>query len=146
MIAPLLIGASAGLAAGAVMTFLSHIAPQFGAGNFIRDMDRPVFFSRELSRREAHYIGILMHLAFALLAGLLFAFALDRHWVPAFAFLPIVGWSFILFLVIGLILLPLEGHGFFGSKHDAWFPVDLLLTCLGWGGLFYLFMQLWIPR
>lgn len=138
-------GAAGGLAAGALITFLSHVAPQFGAGNFIRDIDQPTFFSRELSRREAHFLGILMHLIFTLFAGSVYALGVDRGWISSFMLLPILGWSLVLFLIVGLVALPLEGHGFFGVKHDAWFPVDLVFACLGWGALFFVFMRLWIP-
>lgn len=138
-------GAYAGLAAGAILTFLSHVAPLLGAGNFVRDTDEPIAFGRALSRREAHLLGVLIHLILSLFFGVLFAFGVDQGWVSRFEFLPILGYSIVLFFATGLIVMPLEGHGILGMKHDAWFPVDALITNIFWGAFYLLLIRLWLP-
>ncbi len=145
MFSTLFAGAYAGLASGAILLFLSHVAPRLGAGNFIRDLDEPRIFGHEVTRREAHLIGVLMHLVLSLVSGFLFALAVDRGWVSGFHLLPILGWSVMLLLFTGVVVMPLEGHGFFGVKHDAWFPVDAMLTNIFWALIYLGLVHLWLP-
>lgn len=132
-----------GAFAGAVMTFLSHVAPAVGAGNFIRDLDQPRIFGKPVSRREAHVLGIVMHLTLSTVFGGAFAFLVDRMVFSGFTLLPILAWSLVLALFSGGVVLPLEGHGVFGVKEDSWFPIDLVITNVMWGLLFWLMMSLW---
>ena len=134
---------AAGVSAGAILLFISHVAPYIGAGNFIRDLDRPHFFGKAMDRREAHFVGMFVHLLVSAIAGVGYGFLVDIGVVSGFGLFPLLGWSMILTLIIGGILLPLEGHGLFGVKEDAWFPVDLLLSCGFWGMLFYGIMAVW---
>jgi uncharacterized membrane protein YagU involved in acid resistance len=140
----LLIGAVAGFAAGAIMTFLSHIAPRFGAGNFIRDIDQPKVFGRDITRREAHLLGILVHLCLSLLFGLFYAYLVDAEFISGFELLPVVLYSIGLAFFTGLIIMPMEGHGFFGRKHDAWFMADVILTNVFWGLVYLALTGLWM--
>lgn len=140
----LLIGAVAGGSAGAVMTFLAHVAPAFGAGNFIKDLDRPQVFGKELSRREAHLLGILVHLCLSILFGLGFGYAVTMHWFSGFHLIPLFVYSIIVTIVTGVAVMPLEGQGFLGLKHDPWFIIDALLTNIGWALLVYLIAGLWM--
>ncbi len=139
----LVAGAYAGLAAGGVMVFLSHVAPRLGAGNYIREVFEPVVLGRILSRREAQLVGVLFHLLLSLLFGIGFAFFVGQHWLSGFFVHSLFAWSVVMTLVIGLIIMPLEGHGWFGLKHDAWFMIDAFLTNLIWGFLFLGFVRLW---
>jgi hypothetical protein len=136
----------AGVSAGAILLFLSHIAPRFGAGNFVRDLDQPVLFGRHITRREAHFVGIFVYLVFSLAFGGMYAFLVSAGIVSGFQLLPILGWSLILTIVSGGIILPLEGHGLFGVKEDAWFPVDLIITYIFWGILYWWLMSVWFIR
>ena len=139
----LLIGAVSGGAAGAIITFFAHIAPAFGAGNFIKDLDRPNIMGRELSRREAHLLGILVHLCLSILFGMGFGYAVSEQWFAGFNLVPLLIYSIIVTLVSGLAIMPWEGLGFFGRKHDSWFIIDTLLTNFGWALLVFLLAGLW---
>jgi len=134
---------SAGCIAGAILLFLSHVAPMFGAGNFLRDMDEPRLFGKFITRREAHVVGAFAHLLISGLAGAAYGALIRMNVIPDFGFLPILGWSVVLSIAMGGIILPLEGHGLFGVKEDVWFPVDLFLTNILWGILFWGMMRLW---
>lgn len=140
----LLIGACAGGIAGAIIASAAHLAPLFGAGNFIRDTDEIRIFGRGISRREAHLLGILIHLVIAVLAGAGFAYGVEQGLLSGFRILPMLGWSTLVALITGGVIMPLEGHGFFGTKHDPWFIVDAFCTNLLWGGLYILLVRLWI--
>ncbi len=133
-----------GILAGAVILFLAHLAPFFGAGNFVRDLDNPHLFGKKVTSREAHLVGALTHLIISGLFGFLFAILVDRNLVTGYTFVAILAWSAVLSLFNGGVILPLEGHGLFGIKEDAWFPVDLFLTSFAWGILFWFTMHLWL--
>lgn len=138
-----ILGLAAGVIAGAIMLFLAHIAPLVGAGNFVRDLDEPRLFGREISRREAHLVGVLVHLLMAAAFGGVYAFLAVFGVFPDFSLLPILGWGLLVTLFMGGVVMPIEGHGMFGVKEDAWFPVDLLLTHAGWAVLFWWILRLW---
>lgn len=140
----LLVGTLAGGSAGSILAFLSHIAPKFGAGNYIQDTDQPQAFGKEISRREAHFIGILVHLITTAFFGFGFALLIEMGIFPGYQYLPMLIWAVVLCLFIGLVIMPLEGQGIFGRKHDAWFTVDSLLTNFLWGHLFLVLMRLWL--
>lgn len=134
----------AGASAGAILLFLSHVAPQFGAGNFVRDIDKPVLLGRNVTRREAHFVGMFVHLVMSAVFGGAFAVFADLGVVSGFTFVPIFAWGIALACVNGLVILPLEGHGIFGAKEDSWFPIDLVITNLLWAVLFWWLMRLWL--
>jgi hypothetical protein len=139
----LLAGAYAGGMAGVILTLLAHVAPFFGAGNFIRDLDEPCVFRHMLSRREAHLLGVFVHLLVCTSAGILFAYAVGRSWLPDFQVIPMLAYALLLLSFLGIVVMPLEGHGFFGRKHDAWFVLDVFLTNFAWGGLYLVLIRLW---
>jgi len=140
----LLTGAVAGISAGAIMIFLSHIAPRLGAGNYIRDIDNPQLFGRGISRRESHLLGVLVHLCLSILFGIGYAALVDNNLVTGFSFWPIVLYSLAVSLFVGIFVMPVEGHGFFGMKHDRWFMIDILLTNVFWGLLYFGLVRLWM--
>lgn len=140
----ILIGVITGVLVGAILLFAAHLAPMFGAGNFVRDLDEPVLFGRALSRREAHLLGVLVHLSMSALFGGAYVFLVDLGILSGYDLLSIIGWGVIMSFVLGGIVFPLEGHGLFGVKEDAWFPVDLILTNIAWSILFWWTIRLWV--
>ncbi|MBU2509372.1 MAG: hypothetical protein ABII13_02595 [Patescibacteria group bacterium] len=133
----------AGLSAGGILLFLSHIAPLFKAGNFVRDLDQPVLFGKTITRREAHFVGIFTYIVLSAVFGGLFGFLVNLGVVPDFSFIPIIIWGVVLTVLYGGIIMPIEGHGFFGLKEDTWFPIDLIITNLLWAILFWWLIGLW---
>lgn len=142
----LLVGAIAGMAAGTILAFLSHIAPNFSAGNFIEDTAQPKLFGKKVSRREAHLVGLLVHILLSGFFGFAFALSVELGWLSDYAYVPMLIWVAALTLFTGLVVMPLEGHGLFGRKHDAWFAVDALITNVLWGHLFLVLLRLWMLR
>lgn len=126
------------------MLLFSHVSPYVGAGNFIRDLDEPRLFGREVTHREAHVFGMLVHLLVSAVWGGGYAVLVAYGVVDGYAILPILAWAAILFVVMGGIVLPLEGHGLFGLKEDKWFPIDVVVTNVLWAVLFWWLMHLWI--
>lgn len=139
-----IIAVAAGLSAGVVTLFLAHAAPWLGAGSFVRDIDRPMLFGKTVTRREAHLMGIAVHLACSAVFGGVFGLLVHLRVIPGFEYLWAMAWGVVLAVGIGTVILPLEGHGFFGLNEDAWFPIDLLLSSVLWAMLFAWFVRIWI--
>lgn len=139
----LLVGLEAGLAAGTILAFFSYVAPRFGAGNFVRELEPPAVRGRVLDRRETHVTGLLIHLAFSGVLGVVFAGGVRIGWIPGFTVWSVLVYSVVVAMLIGLLVMPLEGHGLFGRKHDAWFMADALITTVLWGALYLALLHLW---
>lgn len=135
---------AAGVIAGALIALLAHVAPMFGAGNYVRDLDQPRLLGKSVTRRESHLFGIVVHLVVSGFGGFAFAWSIGQGLFQEVSLLALLVWSCVICLFTGGIILPLEGHGVFGIKEDAWFPVDLVLSHLLWGVLIWFVMQLWI--
>ena len=138
------LGLAAGVIAGAITLFLAHLAPVFGAGNFVKDLDEPYLFGREISRREAHLVGVLMHLLLNAAFGGMYAYLVVAGVFADFSLMPILGWGLLFTLFMGGVVTPIEGHGVFGVREDAWFPVDLILAYAGWAIVFWWLIRLWL--
>ncbi|MEO5928042.1 MAG: hypothetical protein ABIO72_04955 [Patescibacteria group bacterium] len=135
---------AAGVSAGAIMLLFSHVAPYIGAGNFIRDLDEPRLFGREITHREGHIVGMLVHLLVSAVWGGGYAVLVAYGVVEGYTLIPIFAWGVVLFVVMGGIVLPIEGHGLFGLKEDNWFPIDIGITTVCWSVLFWWLMHIWI--
>ena len=140
----ILAGLIAGTIAGAILLLLAHLAPYVGAGEFVNDIGRMDVLGQRCTRREGQYVGILMHVLVSGGFGAVYAAFVSYHWIADFHFLHIMGWNIFLTLFVGGIVMPLEGHGLFGMKEDAWFPLDLFLTNIAWGFLFWWLIPSWL--
>lgn len=140
----ILAGLIVGIIAGTILLFLSYIAPYIGAGNFLKETKNSRIGGKRISQREGQYIGILVHLMSAAFFGMLYAAAVAFGVVSDFSFIHLLGWSGVMTLVIGGIILPLEGHGLFGVKEDAWFPLDLYITNFLWCILYWWLIPSWL--
>ncbi|MFH1973505.1 MAG: hypothetical protein ABIK13_02755 [Patescibacteria group bacterium] len=132
-----------GAISGAMLLALSHLAPTFGAGSMVRDIDRPVLLGRSVTRRASHVMGMAVYLALCAVFGAAFAVFVDLGVISGYGMIPIFAWGAVFACLHGLIILPLEGHGLFGMKEDAWFPIDLVVMSLLWAVVFWWLMQLW---
>lgn len=139
-----ILGAVAGASAGASLLLLTHVAPWFALQRVVRDIDEPRVFGKRVTRREAHLIGATVHIVISTLFGALYGHFVDQSIAPGFDVLPLLGWGGVMALVFGGIVMPLEGHGIFGVREDAWFPVDLSLTCMFWAVLYWVFTNVWV--
>lgn len=137
-------GTIAGMSAGVILAFLSHIAPRLGAGNFIPDTDKPKLFGKSVSRREAYLVGVLAHIILSGIFGAAFAACVEIGLFTDYGYVPMLVWVVALTLFSGLVVMPLEGHGWFGVRHDKWFIVDAFVTNVLWGILYLLLAHVWL--
>ncbi len=141
---PILLAGFAGIGAGGVMLFFSHIAPRFGAGKFVRDLDEMRLFGRTYSRRESHVVGVLIHLFLSFFFGAVYAFGVDQGLVADYGFWPLATYAVLVTVFTGGVIMPLEGHGVFGVREDDWFPIDLLIANILWVFLYSVIVRLWL--
>ena len=139
----ILASAASGTFAGVVLFVFSHVAPMFGAGNFIRDLDKPRIFGAAVSRREAHVVGALTHILVSGASGAMFGFLVSLNIFQGFDLISLLGWSVVMTLAIGGVICP-KGHGVW-RKRDAWFPVDLFITNILWSVLFWWMIRILLP-
>ena len=132
----------AGLIAGIIMIFASHMAPRLGAGAFVKEVDVIKCFGRTCSRRESHIIGMLVHGSLYIAAGLVYGALAEQGVVSGFGAIPLLFYAALLTVFMGGVIIPLEGHGMFGWREDHWFAVDLIIMNLVWVILFGMIMQL----
>ncbi len=129
---------------GALLLFLAHIAPFLGAGNYIVDADATPMLGAQLTARERHLIGIALHMLVSVAFGALFGAAVLQGWLRGFTAASIATWALAQWVFTCCVLMPLEGHGIFGRRHDSWFFFDALVMALVWGLLFWIVSRLWI--
>lgn len=100
-------------------------------------------FGRRLTRREAHYIGVLVHLLVSVVGGAVFALAVAEGMMPGFDARSLALFGFVVWFFVGIVVMPLQGDGFFGRTHDHWFPLDAGITIALWTTCYGIFLHAW---
>lgn len=136
---PILLDAFAGTAGGAVLIFLSFLLPHL---NLIRHprLEADPGHIHHLPRREANIVSVGVHLVLFGILGMLFGLCI-RSGLATASFGSIVTAGFIVTIIFGGIILPIEGSGFFGWKEDHWLGIDLFVMNSVWVVLFFLFIH-----
>ena len=124
------------------MIFLSHITPWLAAGSWVKQVEDPKALGKQITHREAHLLGVLAHLIVAIVSGAAFAYGVDTG-TYGFTFVPYLAFIAMMTVLVGVFVLPLEGHGLFGHKFDRWMGIDLVVTNSLWVLLYALFIHLW---
>lgn len=124
------------------MIFLSHVAPWLSKGSWVKPSEDPRALGREITHREAHLLGVLVHLIVATVSGAAFAYGVDGGFY-GFSLLSYLVFIAVMTVVVGVFVLPFEGHGLFGHRLDRWMGVDLVVTNVLWVLLYALFIHLW---
>lgn len=132
----ILLAGLAGLTAGAIVIFLSHVAPRLGMAEKAPDMDVIRCFGYTCTRRESHVIGVAVHAIFYFVFGMVYGFGVTQGIAAGYAVIPLAVYAVVITIVLGGVVLPLEGHGLFGWREDHWFTADLLASNMVWALLF----------
>jgi hypothetical protein len=135
MTLPLLTG-SIGVVASCVLMLFSVVIPRWFVSDAVQHVDVFRFGNRVFSKTESRLFGILVYFIFSLFFGVLFGVGMDFH-VLDVDFYSLGVYFVVISLILGGIVLPLEGHGLFGWKEDHWIPVDLLAMNAIWIFIFW---------
>lgn len=133
---PILTGAI-GIVASGVLVLLSAIVPRWFVSEAVHELEVFRFGSKALSKKSSRLVGVLVHFIFSMFFGILFGAGMT---VGIFQLnLASMGiFSIIMTLILGGIILPLEGHGLFGWREDHWIPVDLFAMNVLWIFIFWI--------
>ena len=116
---PILTGAI-GIVASGVLVLLSAIVPRWFVSEAVHELEVFRFGSKTLSKKGSRLVGILVHFIFSLFFGILFGAGMTIGFFQLN--LASMGTlSIIMTLILGGIILPLEGHGLFGWREAGEF-------------------------
>lgn len=101
-------------------------------------MDITTFWGVKLTREQTLFWSIAVHLVTSALFGALIPFFVSVGALsPLYVFGEIIMFSFAFFLITGCVIFPIVGFGFFGKKEGEFVWLELLLTNLLYGTLFW---------
>jgi uncharacterized membrane protein YagU involved in acid resistance len=132
---PILTGAI-GVVASGVLILFSYLIPRWFVSGAEHTLDMVRFGGRAFSKKESAMIGIFIHLVFSLFFGVIYGVGMNAGIFDLSITMMFV-YSLVMTLVLGGILLPLEGHGLFGWKEDHWIAVDLFTANILWVLIFW---------
>lgn len=132
---PLLFG-MIGVVASAILTCGSLVLPKWFVSVGVHELDSVRLGRKSSKNRESSALGILMHLVLSFFFGALFG-ALMRLGILSLDIFSVFVYYAAVSLVLGGVILPLEGHGFFGWKEGHWISVDVLAMNAVWMFLFW---------
>jgi uncharacterized membrane protein YagU involved in acid resistance len=139
---PLLAGL-VGIAASGFLMLCSVLLPKWFVSSAVHELDEVRFGSRVLSERESTILGVLLHFIFSFFFGAAFGTCLNAG-ILALNLLSMVIYGAIMVLILGGVVLPLEGHGWFGWKEDHWILVDLIAMNALWALMFWAILSVLI--
>lgn len=125
-----------GIATSVVLMLLSILIPQSFVSKAEHELDEVRFGSKAFSKRESTVVGMLLHAMLSFFFGVVYGACLNAGVLSVDA-VSLGIYFLVTAAILGGIILPLEGHGFFGWKEDHWISVDLLAMNALWILIFW---------
>jgi hypothetical protein len=132
---PFLAGAI-GVTASCVLILFSFLLPRWFVSTAVHQIDAFRFGDRIFSKKESQTLGVFIHLIFSMFFGALFGVGMNMG-IFDVGLLSMTIYLVIISLILGGIVLPVEGHGLFGWREDHWIPVDLIAMNTVWIFIFW---------
>lgn len=108
-------------------------------------MDVKTFWGRRLTPHQVLVASVTTHLATsALFGGIVSALVSVGVLSPLYLFGEIIVYTLAFYLVVGMVVFPLIGFGLFGKKEGEFVWLELLLTNLLYGILFWAAAHLFV--
>ena len=112
-------------------------------------VDAKPFWEKSFTHRERVFTSVLIHVLGSALFGFLYpVFAVDGWFFLTghpYSLVSLLVYSVGAWLIAGLILFPLIGFGFFGTKEDDFVPFEILFMMLVLGVGLWLAVQWFQP-
>ena len=106
-------------------------------------------FGRCMTHRELFFFSLFIHLVLAALFGLVYAIFVDNGWLfitgSPYSVLSLLIFAVGAWLVVGLVIFPLIGFGWFGRREDTKVVWEILATQVMLGLALWLAVQLYQP-
>ncbi|MBM5789573.1 DUF2938 family protein [Candidatus Parcubacteria bacterium] len=112
-------------------------------------VDARQIFGRQLKRREAFLVGLLIHILFGFLFGLLYVVFVLRGWLfnthAPYTLVSLIVYALLSWMVAGLVIYPALGMGLFARREgkDVW--IETIVSHLLLGIALWLLVQYFQP-
>lgn len=113
-------------------------------------VDARHIFGRNLKRREAFLVGLLIHVVFGFLFGLIYVVFVLRGWLfvthAPYTFLSLIVYAVLSWIVAGVLIYPALGMGLFARREgkDVW--METVASHLILGIALWLLVQYYQPQ
>lgn len=125
-----------GVVTSVAMMIVSAFIPRWFVSKAEHQLDVVRLRGRIFSKQESSILGVLLHIVFSLFFGVVFGVGMSFG-IFSLQISSMAVYFVAMSLVLGGIVLPIEGHGLFGWREDHWIPVDLLAMNVLWIFIFW---------
>ena len=112
-------------------------------------IDVHVWRGHKLNDGEVFAIGMLLHLVFGGLYGLLYTVFAETAWLgvsgAAFSLTSMLAFAVVFWLLLNVVVFPLAQFGFFGSKEGKTVWYETLISLVLEGAILWVAVQLYQP-
>lgn len=113
-------------------------------------VDARKIFGRKLKRQEAFLVGLLIHILFGFLFGLIYVLFVLREWLfvthAPYTFLSLFVYALLSWIVAGVLIYPLLGMGFFARREGRHVWMETIASHLLLGAVLWLLVQYYQPQ
>jgi len=86
------------------------------------------FWGHRFNKREVFWIGLFIHFLMAALFGVLYELLALTGYVRPFFLGNMIAYATSFYILVGVVIFPLVGLGFFGRKEGNWAWFELLIV------------------
>ena len=107
-------------------------------------------FGYTLKHREAFLLGLLIHVFFGFVFGLVYVLFVEREWLfvthAPYTFLSLLIYAVLTWIVAGLVIYPLLGMGLFGRKEGSHVWIETIASHLILGMALWFLIHYFQPQ
>ena len=112
-------------------------------------VDARKIFGRKLKKQEAFLVGLLIHIIFGFLFGLIYVLFVLQGWLfvthAPYTFLSLIVYALLSWIVAGVIIYPALGMGLFARREGKHVWIETLASHLILGICLWLLVQYYQP-
>ncbi|MBI4714027.1 DUF2938 family protein [Candidatus Uhrbacteria bacterium] len=113
-------------------------------------VDARKIFGRKLKKQEAFLVGLLIHIIFGFLFGLIYVLFVLRGWLfvthAPYTFLSLIVYAILSWIVAGVVIYPALGMGLFARREGKRVWMETLASHLILGICLWLLVQYYQPQ
>lgn len=106
-------------------------------------------FGQQLKRREAFLVGLLLHIIFGFLFGLIYVVFVSQGWLfithAPYTFVSFILYALLSWIIAGFIIYPALGMGFFARREGKSVWLETIVSHLLLGIALWLIVQYYQP-
>lgn len=112
-------------------------------------VDVKTIFGRKLHAHEAFWVGLLIHIVLGNLFGLIYVLFVKFEWLvftnQPYTFLSLVIYAICAWIVVGALIFPALGMGWFGRREGKRVWMEILASMFILGSCMWVFVQYYQP-